>query len=504
MRIALVSTPRPRASFINRDLYGGMGIDDNFGTDAGVSFVAYLKAEGTVIPELSFPYLAALLRRHTVRFFDGARVAEGAAGERFAAEIAAFAPDWVFASTSYANLRGEAEFVAALAATTGARTVLFGYAANWFARDLLTRHAIDYVVSGEVEGVAPRLVAAEETGRGAGGDRPEDVPGLWLRDGDAVRHTGYHLVADLDALPFPDWSATHSERYNYFPLLKKRPFVTLLSSRGCTYCCDYCPYWVAQGSRFRARSAVNVVDEVEWVVRGFGARSILFRDPSFGLDRRRVIDICRGIVERGLAVDWGCETRLDGLDDEVIDWLARARCRSVEVGMDSLSPDAMRENRRRTMPPDAIRERLRRLSEAGVASAGLFVIGLPGDSEAAIRETIRFANDLDLTYVNYEIPVPFPGTPLYERVVESGLIPPVTYDELTGRHPPLPTGTAETGGGLTSGRLLALQNEGMRSFYVRPGRVAHTIRSGEAFASARFLLQAGARFLLERYVRKTL
>lgn len=498
MRIALVSTPRPRASFINRDLYGGMGIDDNFGTEAGVSFVAYLKAEGTVIPELAFPYLAALLRRHTVRFFDGARLAEGPAGDRFAEEIAAFTPDWILASTSYANLRGEAEFVAGLGERTGARTVLFGYAANWFARELLARHPIDYVVSGEVEGVAPRLLATEE----ACGEPAARVPGLWLRDGDAVRHTGYHLVTDLDGLPFPDWQRTHSDRYNYFPLLKKRPFVTLLSSRGCTYGCDYCPYWVAQGRHFRARSAGNVVDELEWVVRGFGARSVLFRDPSFGLDRRRVIDICRGIVERGVQVDWGCETRLDGLDDEVIDWLARARCRSVEVGMDSLSPEAMRENRRKTMPAEAIRDRLRRLKEAGIASAGLFVIGLPGDSEARIRETIRFANELDLTYVNYEIPIPFPGTPLYERVVDQGLIPPVSYDELTGRHPPLPT--RGSGEALPTERLLALQNEGMRSFYVRPGRVAHTIRSGEAFASARFLLQAGARFVMERYVRKTL
>lgn len=490
MRIALVSTPRPRASFINRDLYGGMGIDDNFGTDSGVSFVAYLKAEGTVIPEITFPYLAALLRGHDVRFFDGARVAEGPHGDRFADEIGAFAPEWVFASTSYANLRGEATFVADLGQKTGARTALFGYAANWFAKDLLASHPVDFVVSGEVEGVAVPLVS---------GAAPEGIRGLWFREGDGVRHTGYRLLEDLDKLPFPDWRATHNDRYNYFPLLKKRPFVTLLSSRGCTFCCDYCPYWIAQGDRFRARSARSVVDELEWVVRTFGARSILFRDPSFGLNRQRVIDICRGIVERGIVVDWGCETRLDGLDDEVIDGLARARCRSVEIGMDSLSPAAMAENRRKTMPPEAIRQRLRKLKEAGVDSAGLFVIGLPGDSEEAIRETIRFANDIDLTYVNYEIPIPFPGTPMYDKVVERGLIPPVSYDDLGGRQPPLPTGTD-----LTHARLLALQNEGMRSFYVRPGRVAHTILSGELFTSARFLLNAGARFVVERYVKKTL
>jgi radical SAM superfamily enzyme YgiQ (UPF0313 family) len=496
MRIALVSTPRPRASFINRDLYGGMGIDDNFGTEAGVSFVAFLKAQGTVIPELAFPYLAALLGpAHDVRFFDGARTAEGPGAERFAAEIEAFAPALVIASTSYAHLRGEAGFVAALGARTGARTVLFGYAADWFGRDLLARTAIDLVVSGEVEGVAPPLVAAL-----AAGTALSAVPGLWLRDAaGAARHTGRHLVADLDALPFPDWRATHSDRYHYFPLLKKRPFVTLLSSRGCTYCCDYCPYWVAQGAHFRARAAENVAAEMEAVVRGCGARSILFRDPSFGLDRRRVVDLCRAVVARGLRVDWGCETRLDGLDDEVIAWLARAGCRSVEVGMDSLSPEAMRQNRRRTMAPAAIRDRLRRLTAAGIASAGLFVIGLPGDTEAAIRETIRFANDLDLTYVNYEIPVPFPGTPLYDRAVAAGQIAPVTFEQLAGRHPPLPT-TAE----LTTERLLALQNEGMRSFYVRPGRVLHTLRSGEALASARFLLGAGARFLRERYLRRTL
>ena len=485
MRIALVSAPRPGASFINRDLFAGMAVDDNFGTDAGASFVAYLKAEGTVIPEIAFPYLAALLAGHELRFFDGARVAAGPAARRFAEDVVAFAPRWIFASTSFADLRGETDFIEDLGGRTGARTVLFGYAANAFAREVLAKHAIDFVVSGEVEAVATRLVA---------GEAPFQVPGLWYRApaGD-VRHTGEALVDDLDALPFPDWSVTPIERYGYFPVLKARPFVTVLSSRGCTYCCDYCPYWVVQGARFRGRSAESVSSEMAWLERAHGVRSVLFRDPSFGLDRARVIALCRALVERGVGIDWGCETRLDGLDDEVIAWLGRAGCRSVEIGLDSVSPEAMRCNNRKTMSPDAVRGRLARLAEHGVASAGLFLIGLPGDTLETVRETIRFANTLPLTFVNYNIPWPFPGTPMYERAVAEGRFARVRFEDLRGHQPTLASEPE-----LSTARLVALQSEGMRSFYVRPRRLAATLFDRDFVRSARFLLSRGWRYARQR------
>jgi len=479
MRLALISPPTPGGRFINRDLYGGMGIRDDFGTRADASFVAFLKAEGTVLPELALPQLAALLSAHDVRVFDGARVPDRDLGA-FEASIAAFGPDWLVVSTSYAALADEVAFTGRVRAATGAKAVLFGYTAHFFAADVLGTGLVDAVVDGEPEAVIPDLVAS---------DRPGEVPGLWTRDGDRVATTGTRLVDDLDALPIPAWQAMPLARYRYFPLLRGRPFATVSSSRGCTFGCDYCPYAVAQGTRYRAMSPGRVADELQALVTRFGVRAVLFRDPSFGLDRDRVLGICRAIRDRGVRVEWGCETRLDGLDDEVIAALASAGCRSVEIGLDSLSPAAMAENRRRSLSVHDVRERLAALRRGGLDAAGLFVIGLPGDDVASVRRTLEVASRLPLAWVNYEIPIPFPGTRMYQKAVARGQIAPVRFQDLRGAHPPLAAAT-----GLDLPTLRELQSEGMRRFYVSPRRVLRTVTGGGLLQATGFLLQSALRF----------
>ena len=368
----------------------------------------------------------------------------------------------MLASTSFANLRGEADFVASLGRACGAKTCRFGFAADWFAADVPRSGNVDYVVSGEVEAVARPLVR---------GQRPSDTPGLWFRDGDRIEHTGRVLVEDLSSLPYPDWGVTPLRRYHYYPLLPKDPFATLLSSRGCPYGCDYCPYYVVQGSRFRFLGAESVVDEIERGVERYGIRSYLFRDPCFGHDRRRVIDICRGLVDRRCRVDWGCETRLDGLDAEVAVWLGRANCRFVIVGLDSVSAQTTKENNRRTLSPESVRERIQALRGQGVAAAGLFAIGLPADTEGSVRATIAFANSLPLTYVNYQIPIAFPGTRMYDALVARGVCPRATFASLTGSEPRLSTGAE-----LSAIALRAPQARGARSFYLRGDRIREIAR----------------------------
>jgi len=462
-----------------------MGINDHFGTDAGVSFVAFLKAEGTVIPEIAFPYLAASLRGHDLRFFDGARLDEDRDGPGLGARIADFQPDWAVVSTSLANLVNEARFAAGIRELTEARVVLFGHAAHCFAVEILAAHAIDFVVDGEVEAVVPDLIESQA---------PDLVPGVWRLEEGKASTTGTRLVEDLDALPFPDWSVTPMDRYNYFPLLKKRPFATMSSSRGCTYGCHFCPYFSAQGHRFRKRDPERIVDELSWLSQHHGVRSVLFRDPNFAIDRDRVLAICQGIVDRGIPVDWGCETRLDLLDDEVIRWFGRSRCRSVEFGMDTVAAGPSRRHNRRTIGHNNARERIRTLNAHGVASAALFLVGLPGDTHKSIVDTIRFANSLDLTYINYEIPVPFPGTVLYNRAVDQGVMAPLGLDDLDGTNPRMPDGPS-----LPHTELLDLQSRALRSFYIRPRRVLQTLSGGEAIRSAGFLGGAALRFLSRRF-----
>jgi radical SAM superfamily enzyme YgiQ (UPF0313 family) len=415
--------------------------------------------------------------------FDGARLAGDAALEGFLAQVAGFDPGWCFVATSLAVLAREVGFAQRLRELTGANVVLFGAAAEAFAPEILAHGAADAVVAGEVEAVAPALVA---------GTPLAEVPGLWFLEGSTPRCTGRALVQDLDRLPFPDWGAVPLARYCYHPLLPRTPFATISSSRGCSFACDYCPYAAVQGTCFRAQSPGRTLDELEQLARVHRVRSVLFRDPNFALDRGRVLALCEGMVRRGLRLDWGCETRLDLLDDELCEALARAGCRNVEVGLDSLSGEAMAAHHRLTRAPAFVRERVRALVKRGVGCTGLFVVGLPGDTEASVRATMDFADTLDLTWINYQTPVPFPGTPLYERSLSQGLLARLTLDQLDGRTPLLAAPH------LPLARLRALQSEGMRRFYLRPRRLLASLWTRDAWASTRFLAGATARFALRR------
>ena len=494
MRIALLNPPVPGRAFTNRDLMGGMGIDDAFGVGLGPRFVALLKYEGIRMPVISLAYAAAILRRagHDVAVFDQMRCDPDEAG--VAEAVIAWQPEWVVVATSFAWLGAELRYLARLHAATGCRRLLTGYTATHFARGILERGLCDVVSSGDPEVAVGHLAA---------GTLAPGLPGVWMRAEDTaelttdaqIRRTRVALAADgflddLDALPGPDWRGFPIPDYGYHPLLKQRPFLTMLSSRGCPYVCNFCPYPVGQGAPFRARSALHVVAEMAGLVQAHGVRAILFRDPTFSLDIERSKAICREVLRSGLKVDWGIETRLDRLDDELIDLLGQAGCRSCEFGVDPLDADTQKASHRKPIGATLAAERIRRMERAGIATAGLFVVGVPGQDEDEMRRTIDWIETIDISYMNYEVATPFPGTPLYQEAVERGWTQPIALDALLAGDPKL-----GFNGVMDVERMKALQDEALSRFYVQPKKVASEVFTRDFWLNVRFLAGASWTFV---------
>lgn len=464
MRVLILNPPVPRGSLTNRDLMGGMGINDDFGTSVSSRFVAFLKNQGTRMPVMTLGYAAALLQPHAdVEVLDLGHAAPTA---DVLARVAATRPDWVVAATSFAYLGAELKFLAELHARTGARRFLVGQTATHYATDIVARGLAEHITAGDPE------VALTELAKGL------------------TPASGKRFVPNLDALPFPDWSKFPRDEYAYFPLLKKKPFLPVLSSRGCPYGCSFCPYPVAQGASFRGRSAKSVVDELQHLVERFGVQSVLFRDPTFTLDLDRAKDVCREVLARGLRLEFGIETRLDRIESDLIELLGRAGCTSVEFGVDPLEQETLLANHRRPLAPARVHDVVRALEANGMRTAGLAVLGLPEQSLDEMRRTIDWVDELGLSYVNYELATPFPGTELYETAVTKGWARPISFDELLDGDPKL-----TFNGKVDVATTRALQDEALRRFYVRPSRVAREVLSGAALESARFFAQSGLRFL---------
>ncbi len=480
MRILLLNPPVPGGAFTNRDLMGGMGIDDTFGSAAGPRFVALLKYEGIRLPVLYLGYAAAMLSAHDVIVLDQSRRDPG--DEAVLAEAVATRPDWVIAATSFAYLGSELRFLRALHEETGAKRMLVGYAATFFADELLRRGLAEVVTRGDPE-VAYRHLAEGTLAPGLEGvsmcdDRGEPVA---ARDG---------FVKDLDTLPFPRWDDFPVSDFYYYPLLKRRPFLSILSARGCPYVCRFCPYPVGQGEAFRPRKPELVVDEMQMLIERHGARSILFRDATLTFDLERVKQICRLLIERGVEVEWGVETRLDCLDDELIDLLSESGCRSLEFGLDPIEKSTLKASKRKGMSQAQIVRRVARLERSGIATAGLFVIGLPEQSEEEITDTLDWVSGLEMSYVNYEIATPFPGTRLYAEAVEKGWTTPLELSDLLAGDPKL-----RFNGVMEIERMKALQDRALRRFYIRPGKVLREVFNKDFIENVRFMSSCSLKFL---------
>ena len=126
------------------------------------------------------------------------------------------------------------------------------------------------------------------------------------------------LLDNLDQLPFPTWDDHKIKEFSYYPHLKTKPFFQILSSRGCPYDCNYCPYMVLETPVWRKRTPKNVADEMEYLIKKFGMKSFLFRDPVFTLDKKRTREICEEMLRRKFKLDWVCETRIDTLDESLL------------------------------------------------------------------------------------------------------------------------------------------------------------------------------------------
>jgi radical SAM superfamily enzyme YgiQ (UPF0313 family) len=333
---------------------------------------------------------------------------------------------------------------------------LLGPHVSIFAEDALRESRADAVARGEPEYTLSELADAVARSKPRGG-----ISSLSLRDRDRIVHfPDRPPIENLDALPFPARHLLPMSRYRS-AVWGKRPFTTMLSSRGCFYGCSYCPYRIAHGTHWRARSPENVVAEIEQCVSKLGVREILFRDPLFTADQERARRICELIVNRGIRVDWRCETRADLVTEELIEWFARAGCKEINFGVESANPQVLKGVKRTPISSARIRSIFETCRKNDIETMAFFIIGLPGETQDTVEETVQLAIELNPDIVQFTAATPYPHTPYYEQLKQEGLLV-EDWSLFTSRAPVLGTRA------LTPDRLCALINHAYRRFYFRP------------------------------------
>lgn len=313
--------------------------------------------------------------------------------------------------------------IAALAKTLtpGIITVVGGpHASALKAKALEGFPALDFAVVGEGEETLAELVSG-------GWENPGAVQGLVYRDaaGTAL-FNGYRDTAiDLDKLPFPAYGklAGYPQAYQ-LPIFNypRTPNTSCVSSRGCPYACTYCDRSVF-GRSFRFNSAEYMLEHVRFLNQRFGVRHLNFYDDNFTFNRKRIEAFTRQLMSSGLGLTYNCAARAEHLDADLLRQMKASGCWMISLGIETGDPELLAQHRQRA-DLDLMREKILLIKRAGIRVKGLLMMGLPGESEASVRRSMKYVYALPIDDFNLAKFTPFPGSPLYENIRELG-----TFDE---------------------------------------------------------------------------
>ncbi len=251
----------------------------------------------------------------------------------------------------------------------------------------------DFVVVGEGEQAMLRLVQALQS--------DNSVPHI-LRE---------PPIADLDTLPFPDYSLVDVDSYRR--VVDGRPSLSILSSRGCSYRCVFCNSIVtSRYRRVRFRSTANVTREICQLEENWGITSFRFQDDTFTLNLPRLQDMTAMLREQGIT--YRCFGRADRCSQQVTDLLCEGGCRHIAFGVESGSPIIL-ERMQKGQTVQDIRQGIANAKASGLMVRVYLIVGFPGETWETVQETVDLMSECAPDeFIVYPL-IPYPGTLLYQQ-----------------------------------------------------------------------------------------
>ena len=268
--------------------------------------------------------------------------------------------------------------------------------------------AIDFIIQGEGEIRSKELFSKLKNKTDYG-----NVDGLvFRRGGQIINNKAKDYIADLNTLAMPAREVVDIKHYASKLKTSVYPATTMMTSRGCPFRCIYCSKPVT-GSRIRSVSPEKVLEEIEKLVSRHGIREIIFYDDSFTVDKPRIMKICDMILKRKIKIRWQCETRVNLVDQEMLNKMKEAGCYLVAYGIESGSDRVLAILKKGIIKEQVIKA-IEISKKASIQIIGYFMMGIPGETEEEIKQTISFAKELDIDFAQFSIATAYPGTELYQ------------------------------------------------------------------------------------------
>jgi len=476
--------------------------------------------ENMIWPQVSLAQMAAiLLPEYAVEIIDANAMRMGWA--EFEQLLEAKRPQYYLTQVTAPTLKNDMYGVF-LAKALGAKTMAFGTHVTPMTLETMRPFpALDFVLRGEpemtlrelldkVEGKTPshpkvaKMVAetSQLQTRRIGTEVVSDqfpvatsassfasILGLAWRNpnGEITINPDRPFIPDLNDLPIP--------KHELLPLDKQRmpmmkgPFTFIVTSRGCPAGCKYCIKHVSYQNSVRVRSAENMCDEIQYLNK-LGIFNIHMYADLFTVNRDHVVSFCEEIIRRGIQIKWTCNSRVDYVDEEMLTLMGKAGCWLISWGIESANELILKRARKGYKKEQAFKA-LKWAKAAGIKNWGYFIIGLPGETEESIRETIAYAKQLPVDIALFHIAAPYPGTPFFYEVVENNWFRPGTkWEEVD-----MDQSTVLDYENLTAEQLEYWQKRATREWSLRPGPIWTFLQGLNSWEGAKSAINVGWQML---------
>ncbi len=447
--------------------------------------------ENMVWPQVSLAQMAALLHpTYTVKIVDAN--AERMGWQEFAKLIDKYQPKYYMTQVTAPTLENDM-YGCFLAKSRDVTTIAFGTHVTPIPRESMRPYpSLDFVLVGEPDLLIRDLLdnlegkieqRSEEINKlfidhdpsyepatsEVGTVDMHKIKGLaWRNADEIVVNFPRPFIKDLDDLPIPMHELLPLQEYR-MPMIKG-PFTFIVTSRGCPAGCTYCIKHVSYQYTARLRSPELIMEEL-WELKKLGINNIHMYADLFTVNRDQVVDLCQRMIAENINLKWTCNSRVDYVDEEMLKLMGQAGCWLISWGIESGNEQILKHAHKGAFPDKAERA-LVWAKKAGIKNWGYFIIGLPGETEETIQETIAFSKKLPLDIALVHVAAPYPGTPFFFEVVENGWFRPGTRWE----HVDMDKGTVLDYPNLPAESLLYWQKRAWREWAFRPGPILTYIK----------------------------
>lgn len=348
-------------------------------------------------------------------------------------------------------------------------TIIFGSHPTYMAEFCLKRDSVDIVVRKEPEFIIRDLIKNLEKNDSIW----KKVRGIGYKENGKIKiNDDYPFIENLDDLPIYDRSLLPQDVKYYNPIVKRHPYTTSETSRGCPGMCSFCTAPDMYGGQLRFWSSNKVLEEIRLLISQ-GYKEVYYRDETFTTFKRRNLEIFKGILQEKLDITWLCNVRVGTVDKETLELMKKSGCHTLKIGVESGVQEVL-DKSNKGIKVSETKKLFKWANECGLNTHAHIIIGMPGETRDTIKKTIQFTKEIDPMTIDVAICTPYPGTKLFNNLINEH---PEIADGYTLSLENLHTKSIynEYFTDLTGEELEKSLSQFYREFYIRPSHVAKNL-----------------------------